>query len=209
MYDRPWCDKNLCKLSFILLKGFHNSELNYSSPKVGPYLKLVLETLKILNYNFLRRFYRIENRWDWMKFWKDFSFLACKEFFWRLEVLNDTVHGQRNLEVKILAVQNVFVSWLVICCLLFGWSFKVEHYHYRPLVHIPITDHPFLKDYLTRNEPKLHVLNLLNRQKRYNELIYDSSKLGKSKMENIFVRFKSVCSAFTLDQGSTSTQACL
>ena len=130
--------------------------------------------------------------------------LACKEFFWRLEVFNDTVHGQRNIEVKILTVQNVLVSWLVICYLLFGWSFKGEHYHYRPLVHIPITDHPFLKDYLTRNEPKLHVLNLLNRQKRYNEkLIYDSLKLDKSKMENIFVRFKSVCSAFTVDQGST------
>ena len=27
--------KNLCKLNFILLKGFHNSELNYSSPQVG------------------------------------------------------------------------------------------------------------------------------------------------------------------------------
>ena len=70
-------------------------------------------------------------------------------------------------------------------------------------------DYPFLRDYLTRNEPNLHVFNLLNRQKRYNEkLIYDSSKLDKSKMENIFVGFKSVFSAFTLDQGSTSDQAC-
>ena len=40
------------------------------------------------------------------------------------------------------------------------------NYHYRVLVHIPILDHRFLRDYLTRNEPKLHVFNLLNWEKK-------------------------------------------
>lgn len=53
-------------------------------------------------------------------------------------------------------------------CLFFGSNGIVSggNYHYRVLVHIPILDDRFLRDYLTRNEPKLHVFNLLNCEKK-------------------------------------------
>ena len=56
---------------------------------------------------------------------------------------------------------------IMYLCLFFGSNgVSGGSYHYRVLVHIPILDHRFLRDYLTRNEPKLHVFNLLNWEKK-------------------------------------------
>ena len=79
------------------------------------------------------------------------------------------VHNQQ-CAIKLVKNENFWSSYrsMTRCLYLFFGSngFSGGNYHYRVLVHIPILDHRFLRDYLTRNEPKLHVFNLLNWEKK-------------------------------------------
>ena len=95
--------------------------------------------------------------------------LPCKQNFCsRLEMFNQQNKSHKIIERwKIGSCYEKVRSMTRCLCLFFGSNgVSGGSYHYRVLVHIPILDHRFLRDYLTRNEPKLHVFNLLNWEKK-------------------------------------------
>ena len=95
--------------------------------------------------------------------------LPCKQNFCsRLEMFNQQNKCHKIIERwKIGSCYEKVRSMIMCLCLFFGSNgVSGGSYHYRVLVHIPILDHRFLRDYLTRNEPKLHVFNLLNWEKK-------------------------------------------